>query len=136
MQTVYLAGAIGHVAPEFAITWRRAAKYLLEKKGYRVLDPTDGKDLFDPEVHNSYQPEEIVIPDLKMIESSDVILAEMSRTDVPYHGTSMELVYGRMQGKLIYVWGGCTSYWVQFHADQIFATFGDAIDALTKGVIV
>lgn len=135
MKTVYLAGAIAKVPPEFAVTWRRGARLALERHGYQVLDPTDGKDLFDPEVHTSYKPEDIVIPDLKMIEQADIILAEISRTDVPYHGTSMELVYAQMQGKLVYVWGGCISYWVQYHADQVFATLSDALDELIRGVI-
>ncbi len=130
MQTIYLAGAIDKVPPEFATTWRQKAKEVLSEQ-YRVLDPTFGKDLFMPGANSVvYEPREIVEPDLAAIRSSDIILAEISRKDIPYHGTSMEIAYSYQWGKRIYVWGGCKSYWVRYHATQIFKTLEDALEHL------
>jgi len=133
MNTVYLAGAIHHVPPEFALEWRRQATEAL-KRYYRILDPTADKDLYQPDVSVSvYTPEQIVTSDLKMIKKADIILAEISRTDLPYHGTSMELSYAYQWGKTIYVWGGCQSYWVRYHATQIFDNLADALSHLLNG---
>ncbi len=133
MPTIYLAGAIDKVPPEFATTWRRAATKALEHK-YRILDPTAGKDLFAPGVNTDvYTPAQIVESDLAAIKRAHIILAEISRKDIPYHGTSMELVYGRQWGKTIYVWGGCRSYWVRYHATQIFKDMEGALVHLLYG---
>ncbi len=129
-QTIYLAGAIHHVPPEFAITWRRQATEALSNR-YNILDPTADKDLYQPNVNTTvYTPAEIVKADLDMIRLSDIILAEISRYDIPYHGTSIELAYGHQWGKTVYVWGGCRSYWVRYHSTQIFESLPDAIEHL------
>ena len=133
-KTVYLAGAMHHVPPEFATTWRIAAREVLLKAGFKVLDPTGGKDLLDPKVHTTrYTPEQIVENDLKMIKKADIVLAEVSRTDIPYHGTSMEIAYAHRWGKVIYVWGGSKSYWIRYHATQIFERFEDALQHMLYG---
>lgn len=130
---IYLAGAIDKVSAEFALGWRREATEALQDR-YKIFDPTADKDLFQPDVNTTlYTPEHIVETDLDMIGQADIILAEMSRKDVPYHGTSMELVYGQFWGKRIYVWGGCQSYWVRYHATQIFEGLADAIDHIYYG---
>ncbi len=129
---IYLAGAIHHVPPEFAIEWRRQATEALISK-YDILDPTKDKDLFKPDVNVSvYTPKEIVETDLRMIDSVDILLAEVSRTDIPYHGTSME-IYHASQSMPVYVWGGCQSYWVRHFATQIFDTLADALEHLLYG---
>jgi nucleoside 2-deoxyribosyltransferase len=131
--TIYLAGAIDKVPPEFATTWRQAATKTLEYK-YNILDPTAGKDLFAPGVNTEiYTPQQIVESDLAAIMRSDIILAEVSRTDIPYHGTSMEIAYAYNQGKTIYVWGNCRSYWIRYHATQIFDELADALEHLLYG---
>ncbi len=125
---IYLAGAMDKVPPEFAITWRQAAKKTLIDHGHMVFDPTVGKDLWDDDVHTkAYTPTMIVNSDLAMIKKSDIIIAEISRENIPYHGTSMELVYSYQWGKDIYVWGGCKSYWVRYHATQIFDKLEDIL---------
>ena len=127
---IYLAGAIDKVPPEFALEWRRQATEALQDK-YKILDPTADKDLYLPGVNTDYfTPEQIVTADLNMIQQADIILAEISRTDLPYHGTSMELAYAHQWGKTVYVWGGCQSYWIRYHATQIFDGLADAIDHL------
>ena len=127
---VYLAGAIDKVPPEFALEWRRQATEALQDK-YKILDPTADKDLFLPGVNTDYfTPEHIVQSDLAMIQQADIILAEISRKDIPYHGTSIELAYAHGWQKLIYVWGGCQSYWIRYHATQIFDGLADAVEHL------
>lgn len=130
---IYLAGAIDKVPPEFALEWRRQATEALQDR-YKILDPTADKDLFQPGVNTDYYtPEQIVDADLTAIMSSDIILAEISRKDIPYHGTSCELVYAYNWGKKIVVWGGCHSYWVRYHASIIFPTLGDSLTYLLYG---
>ena len=125
--TIYLAGAIHHVPPEFATTWRRAVTQALSDR-FNILDPTADKDLYDPDINTKvFTPEQIVTADLDMIFRADTILAEMSRTDIPYHGTSMELAYAYNWKKQIIVWGGCQSYWVRYHATKIFDQMEDAL---------
>lgn len=134
MTTIYLAGAIDKVPPEFATVWRKAASKALRDAGFTVLDPTEGKDLFAPGVNTTvYTPEQIVESDLAAIKKADVILAEISRKDIPYHGTSMELAYAHQWGKLIYVWGGCKSYWIRYHATHIFDKMEDGLEHLLYG---
>lgn len=130
--TIYLAGAIDNVPPEFATTWRRKATKALEHK-YNIIDPTVGKDLFAPGVSTDvYTPAQIVESDLAAIKRADIILAEVSRTDIPYHGTSIEVAYAYRWGKTIYVWGGCRSYWIRYHATEIFEFVVDAIRYLLE----
>ena len=132
--TIYLAGAMDKVPPEFAITWRLGAKTALTEAGHKVYDPTADKDLWNYECHTRlYTPGHIVKSDLSMISKSDIILAEISRRDIPYHGTSMELVYAKQWQKRVYVWGGCKSYWVRYHADKIFETMEDAVSYILYG---
>lgn len=130
MKTIYLAGAIHHVDPGFSVGWRKKATEALKHK-YRILDPTADKDLFQPGVNTTaYTPEEIVTADLAMIDAADIVLAEVSRTDIPYHGTSMEIFYAANSGKQVIVWGGCQSYWVRHFADHIYRYLGNAITDL------
>jgi nucleoside 2-deoxyribosyltransferase len=130
--TIYLAGAIDKVPPEFATTWRLHATKALEHK-YNILDPTAGKDLYAPGVNTDvYTPAQIVESDLSAIMRSNIILAEVSRTDIPYHGTSMEIMFSYINGKKVYVWGGCKSYWIRYHTTKIFKFVGDAIRYLLE----
>ena len=119
---IYLAGAIDKVSPEFATGWRKYAAGQLT--GCEILDPT-GK------IGGTYKPAEVVEPDLAMIKQADIVLAEISRDDIPYHGTSMEIAYAYFWNKTIYVWGGCKSYWVRYHADEVFDTLDEALNRLT-----
>ena len=129
-QTIYLAGAMHHVEPGFALAWRGMATKILQHR-YEILDPTANKDLYAPDVHTlQYLPEEIVHADLAMIDQADIILAEVSRTNVPYHGTSIEIATAYRNGKVVYVWGGCQSYWIRYYSTQVFADLNAALDHL------
>lgn len=131
---VYLAGAIDHVPPSFAVKWRQDATSRLEAIGYEVLDPTEGKDLYHPAVNTDlYTPKQIVESDKAMIDRADILLVEMSRKDIPYVGTSMEILYAWERGKEIIVWGGSESYWVRYHASRIFKALPEALDYIGGG---
>jgi len=133
-KTVYLAGAIDHVSPAFAIRWRKDAAKRLDAAGYSVLDPTDGKDLDDPNVNiSTFTPAEIVESDKAMIDKSDILLVEISRKDIPYIGTSMEILYAWERGKKIIVWGGPRSYWIRYHANHVFLTLHEALEEICNG---
>lgn len=127
---IYLAGAIHHTSPDFATKWRQDVKEALQER-YNFLDPTADKDLNIPGVNETYYtPEQIVTADLDAIDKADIVLVEVSRTDIPYHGTSMEIFYASNSGKTVYVWGGCKSYWVRHFADRIFDNLRDAVEYL------
>ncbi len=130
---VYLAGAIHHVSPSFAVKWRQEAATYLKAIGYGVMDPTEGKDLYHPAVNTDlYTPRQIVESDKDMIDRADILLVEMSRSDVPYVGTSMEILYAWERDKHIVVWGGTKSYWVRYHANNVFLTLREALKELEE----
>ncbi len=134
---VYLAGSIDRVSAEFALEWRKKAKLFLEEHGYLVLDPTEGKDLYKHNIdRKNYTKEtaweQIVLPDLAKIKRASFLLVEISKKDCPYHGTSMELVYGSLWGKTIVVWGDVKSAWVIYHSTIILPTLGDALEYIVK----
>ena len=134
MKTVYLAGAIDHASPDFAVGWRREATERLEAAGYKVLDPTIGKDFSDPNINTTaYTPKQIVETDKAMIKRADILLVEMSRDDIPYVGTSMEILYAWERSKQIVVWGGPKSYWVRYHATKILDTLPEALAYIERG---
>lgn len=130
---IYLAGAIDHVSPEFALNWRKQATEVLKQAGYEVLDPTASKDLFDPEANtNRYTPKYIVETDKAMIDQADILLAEISKSNIPYIGTSMEILYAWERGKRVIVWGGSKSYWIRYHASLIFDDLESVLAVLEK----
>jgi len=136
---IYLAGAIDCVSPTFATSWRQTATSRLTAVGYSILDPTAGKDLTHPDVNTTlYTPAQIVETDKAMIESANIILAEISRLDIPYVGTSMEILYAWERGIPVMVWGGTKSYWIRYHAKHVFEGLHEAIEYLeylAEGVI-
>ncbi len=128
MGVVYLAGAISEVDPTYATEWRTVAERYLSGAGFEVLNPCAGKDLYAPGVNEDmFTPAQIVEADLEMIWQSDIILAEVGRRDIPYHGTSMEIAYAYQWKKTIIVWGGSRSYWIRYHATAQFKGLPQAI---------
>ena len=130
--TIYLAGAIDHVSPEYALDWRKEAKRQFIEAGFKVNDPTDKKPLERSDISTYYSPEFIVTSDLDSIMQSDILFVEMARKDIPYVGTSMEIRQSFIWGKNIIVWGGPISYWVRYHADYIADEMQEAIDYTIK----
>ena len=140
---IYLAGPIDGVTPEWAMDWRQKVTKMLPD----VLDPTAGKDLYNPDANTSlYSPEEIVKADLDMIWRSDVLLVDWrsyanfefdSTGLVDYReeplrvGTIMEIAYAHQWGKQIITFGNLRrGYWIQYHADKHFETLDEAIEYL------
>jgi nucleoside 2-deoxyribosyltransferase len=131
-KSIYLGGAIDRVSPDFATDWRKKATAVLQEHSFIIYDPTAGKDLTKHKLDEKNYTKEtagklIVHPDLEMIKKSAIILAEVSCIDRPYHGTSMELVYGHLWKKHIFVWGGCKSSWIIYHSDIVFITLDEAL---------
>ncbi len=130
---IYLAGAIHHVTPEFATEWRKKAARELTPYGYAISDPTADKDLYHANCNTAlYTPEYIVETDLANIAEADILLVEMSRKDVPYCGTSMEVRQAYLDGKIIIVWGGTQSYWARYHANLVVGTLDEALWVLKQ----
>ena len=140
---IYLCGPIDGVTPEWATGWRQeVAKRLPD-----FLDPTAGKDLYNPDANTTlYSPEKIVKADLDMIWRSDVLLVDWrsyanlefdSTGLVDYReeplrvGTIMEIAYAHQWGKQIITFGNLRrGYWIQYHADKHFETLDEAIEYL------
>ncbi len=133
MKTIYLSGAIDWVDPEFATSWRQRAADRLRGK-YETIDPTNYKDIGLPHGNiEELEPHELVEAELIAIKKSDIVLAEISRNNIPYHGTSIEIAYAHQWGKEVYVWGGnIRSYWIKYHTTKQFASLIGALDYLRK----
>lgn len=147
---LYLAGPIDGVTPEWATEWRRQAAGALKDR-YYILDPTEGKDLYQDGVNDTlYTPEEIVEADLAMIKQADVLLVDWRRLDneqlmdiinkylnggeyldMPQGvGTHQEMVYSHLWGKKIYTFGDKRrGYWATYHSEH-FDTLEQAIKYL------
>ena len=129
MKTIYLAGPIHHVTPEQAMGWRKQATETLKPYGYEILDPTKGKDLYDPDVNTkTYTPRYIVNTDISMVDKSDILLVDISHF-VPMIGTSMEMRDAWLKKKVIITWGEINkeSYWVRHHATSMYDRLDEAL---------
>lgn len=130
---LYLAGPIDGVWREWATEWRAQVK--AELINYRVIDPTEGKDLHHPDCNTSlYTPEEIVEADLAAIKQADVLLVDW-RDTVMYKplrvGTIMEICYAKMWNKRVYTFGNLRrGYWLRYHTDGHFDGLEEAIEYL------
>lgn len=127
---IYLAGPIHHVTPEQATGWRRKVTETLEPLGYTILDPTAGKDLYDPDVNTkTFTPEHIVTTDIAMIDSADILLVDISHL-VPCWGTAMEIRHAWSKGKTIVTWGTANkeSYWIRYHATRMWSSLDIALE--------
>ena len=139
IRTLYLAGAIDGVTPEWATDWRRKVRDTLT--GWTVLDPTEGKDLYAPGVNDTvYTPEEIVKADLAMVEAADVVLVDwrnvpINRTDGyrdPLRvGTICEVKHAHDHGKRIIGFGTLRrGYLIRYHVGEWYDTLDDALKKL------
>ena len=90
--TIFLSGAMDYVG-EYATSWRKEATFLLDQRGYLVLDPTS-----IPEDY-SMSPEEIAQKNLFMQKKSDLLLVEYMLEDRAYIGTDFELAWAKIHGQ-------------------------------------
>lgn len=88
VRTVYLAGPMEHVSKEDATGWRDRAKEILESMDVVTLDPTRRIHNFDKRYMKR-----IFELDLRDIQESDIILANLDNPTVAKHGTAMEVFY-------------------------------------------
>ena len=102
--SVYLAGNMTCIAPEKFLSERRGVSKLLKVAGFKVLDPanknrksTTASDYIRDSV--SMTPKEIVEHDLRLIDASDILLADLSRG--PGYGMAMEVFYAFRRGKIV-----------------------------------
>jgi nucleoside 2-deoxyribosyltransferase len=142
--TIYLAGPIDGVPPEWATNWRKKAKKILEVAGFKILDPTEGKDLNMPGINDTvYSPEQIVEADLAAIKKADILLVDWRKipflrrlknfirtghSDPMRTGTTMEIRYAHEMGIRIYSFGTMRQgYWMKYHIDISFLTLEDVL---------
>lgn len=120
---VYLAGGIDGLPYEQAVGWRQQAGKALQRKGFKVIDPT--KDL--TALHS---PKEIVEAALVNINRADVLLVEMNNPGHAYIGTAIEIRWAWIQGKPVICWGTANrnSYFLRYHATELLETLEEAID--------
>lgn len=88
VRTVYLAGSMEHVSLEEAKGWRDIATEILESMDVVTLDPTRRIHNFDKRYMKR-----IFELDLRDIQESDIILANLDNPTVAKHGTAMEVFY-------------------------------------------
>ena len=129
MIKVYLSGSIDFADLGFASCWRQQAIEALSKSDITCHDPLAGKDITDPAISTKYSPSLIVRRDLLEISSSDILLVEMTRNDIPYVGTSMEMFAAAQVGIPIVVWHEYArlGYWATYFADYAHRDLDSAI---------
>ena len=88
VRTVYLAGSMEHVSLEEAKGWRDIATEILESMDVVTLDPTRRIHNFDKRYMKR-----IFELDLRDIQESDIILANLDNPTIAKHGTAMEVFY-------------------------------------------
>ena len=88
VRTVYLAGSMEHVSLEEAKGWRDIATEILECMDVVTLDPTRRIHNF-----NKRYMKRIFELDLRDIQESDIILANLDNPTVAKHGTAIEVFY-------------------------------------------
>ena len=116
---VYLGGPINGCTDTEAHGWRENAKPTLEAHGYEWLDPMD-RDYRGREMEPGIAAE-IVELDKKDIDSCHTLLMNCPKPSV---GTSMEILYGWMQGKRIITVippGSTPSPWLVYHSHDLYA---------------
>lgn len=87
--TIYLAGAMDYVG-DYAKGWRQEAAFMLNQRGYKVLDPTS-----IPE-EDGMSAEEIAQKNLFMQKNSDILLVEYMLEDRAYIGTDFEMAWAKL----------------------------------------
>jgi nucleoside 2-deoxyribosyltransferase len=136
MKTVYLVGPIDNLSPQEATAWRQRAKLLLNAAGFKVVDPTQGKDLEayyrDPGL---YLPGDIVPTDLRDIERADILLVDASR-DCACWGSGAEVYHGFICNKQIIAWGVAkesASMFLRYFANRMFPELDRALEYIVSG---
>ena len=93
---IFLSGAIDYVG-EYAKGWRQEAAFLLNQRGYKVVDPTSVAE------DCTTSPEEIAQKNLFMQKRSDILLVEYMLEDRAYIGTDFEMAYAKLNNQPVIV---------------------------------
>lgn len=93
---IFLSGAIDYVG-EYAKGWRQEAAFLLNQRGYKVVDPTSVAE------DCTTSPEEIAQKNLFMQKRSDILLVEYMIQDRAYIGTDFEMAWAKIHGQPVVV---------------------------------
>jgi nucleoside 2-deoxyribosyltransferase len=122
--TVFLSGAMDYVG-DYAKDWRQEATFLLNHRGYNVLDPTS-----IPE-DDSMSAEEIAQKNLFMQKKSDILLVEYMIQDRAYIGTDFEMAWAKIHGQPVVVI--CNSLYkervyMKYMSTKLADTLQDAIE--------
>ena len=88
MRTVYLAGPMEHVSKDDALVWRDKASDMLRLHDIKILNPCRRLHNFEKRYMKR-----IFELDLRDIQESDIILANLDNPTVAKHGTAMEIFY-------------------------------------------
>jgi len=111
---VYLAGPMEDSVEEEMIGWRTLAKQVFDSADIQVYDPTrrisfhdqigEATSYIQDNVRNQNICRSIFRQDLQDIDHSSVVLADIRRSSGRGTGSSMELMYAYMKGKIIILW--------------------------------
>lgn len=85
MSTIYLAGKMEDKSTEEQTGWRNYVTLPLVNEGWTVLNPVHRS------MKDGYNHRRIYELDMRDVRSSDVILADLRRSDGECYGTAMEL---------------------------------------------
>lgn len=129
-QRIYMAGPIQHVG-DYGKGWRERLKQT-QPSAFDWVDPMDKYNTME-EASDEWTSEDIVIDDLKLIDSCDGVLVHWEA--VPTCGTPMEVFYTYRQTDMPVVIQSTLSPedmspWMEYHAHAIVESFDEAIEAL------
>jgi len=137
---VYLAGPMEDAQYEDMVGWRKYATASLLTHDINCLDPTR-RVSYHEELQGVLGAERRVMnvsrrifkQDMKDIASSRVILADIRRSSGRGTGTSMELMFGHTEHKIMIMWGSKEDFphpFIQSMATEIHYDLDEAIEAV------
>ena len=136
---VYLAGPMEDVSHEEMKGWRNNATEFLNMFGIETLDPTRRVSFHDELLQNKTKTKnicnEIFSKDLKDIDNSLVVLADIRRGAGRGIGTAMELMYAYTKNKKIILWADMLDLehpFIEAVATEKYYDLYEALEATTS----
>lgn len=136
---IYFARAIDGIVAEQIVPLAKIAAAEVSEQGLFLVDPI----LFEPtrsdsESQNSRWHHDIVVHDLKILQSCAGVLMDMTVPGRNYIGCSCELVYAYMWKIPVAVYMGENDRdrpWLQYHASTVVRTRTEAIGYLKASIV-
>lgn len=134
---IYLAGPIQHVR-DYGKGWRGWIKDNYDNHDrYEFIDPMDKYNTME-EAKAEWTNRDVVRDDLEMIRKSDALLVHWEA--VPTAGTPMEIFFAYREMAMPVVvqttlHHSDVSPWIDYHADHICESFGEALTAIGDLII-